>query len=723
MPGIMEVEFAPGVWTDVSAYTKPGVKLSFGVSSWDDDGQAGQIDFTLENYDGRFTPDNPTSPYWPNVQEGIRCRWSITRSAVNYPRGVFFVKAWTLNTSEIARLSTVTVTALDKLASLSRRTMNSDYLERYRYVSEIVTGGNWFDAWPMIQEGRPRRPHNVGFGPNPVSATAVDPKAGRGACSYEDPSPLILEGAFHTTPNTFLGPVCVMPSQADPVRRLGSLAFWFKVPVGTEPPLDDFAVLASAWDANNECVFRFAIKTMPGETVPRLELQRNIDPDTGVNSNLLVVDKAPVDGAWHSVYFASLMPGNTGILFYDSFTSGAFSSTTPTPVGDTVTLVMGGDMAPNSRGSMKPRTVPMSFAGVVLANGYADSIEKYAQNNAQTTADSRFLDDYRNWAPFTGAYSGPTGQRQVMINSSSGRTVTDALQELARTTTGLAWVRYADDTVELIDGTNMRPTTVSLTLTVGPDDDLDAGQTWRRGALENPTRQTVRSPAGDGTFVDTAFETGRERRDGSDVDAVTVSPADSRALAAWYVRRGRRLRLNQFGIDVTTAVQDLWPFVLTQLKPGVRVRVDGLEPTQFGYTYRDVHVMGWEETWDELEGGEQACRINFDTVPADTPAETIFDDTTQGRYDFDGVAATIPVLTSSATSVVITSTGPALSSSAGEYPLYLNLDGETVQVTSAPASSTSPQTVTIVRGVLGSVARAHAAGTTVQVYPQAGFGA
>lgn len=723
MPAILEIEFTPGVWTNVSAYTKPGVKLSFGVSSWDDDGQAGQIDFTLENYDGRFTPDNPLSPYWPNVQEGVRCRWSVTRSAVNYPRGTFFIKSWTLNTSEIARFSTVSVSALDQLASLSRRTMDSDYMERFRYTAMNDVGATWFDAWPMITDGRPRRPHNIGVGPNPVSATAVDPKAGRGACSYEDPSPLILEGAFHTTPNTFLGPVCVCPSQATTDHPLYSLAFWFKVPAGTETPLDDFATLVSAWDKNNECVFRFSIKTMPGETIPRLELQRNIDPDTGANANFLVVDKAPVDGNWHSVYLAAIQPGNTGQLFYDSFTSGAYGATTPTPIGDVVTLVLGGDMAPNSRGSMKPRTVPSSYAGVAMSEGYGSGIEAYAYNNAEAWADTRFLLDYRQWAPFTGTYSGPTGQRRVIINSSAGRTITDALQELARTTTGLAWVRYADDVVELIDGTNMRPTTVSLTLNVGPDDDVDAGQTWRRGALENPTRQTVRSPAGDGTFIDSAFETGRERRDGSDVDAVTTSPADSRALAAWYVRRGRRLRLNQFGIDVTTSVQDLWPFVLTQLKPGVRIRVNGLDQTQIGYTYRDVHVMGWEETWDELEGGEQACRIVFDTVPADTPTELVFDDVVQGRFDFDGVAATIPAITDTATSITITSTGPALTALAGEYPLYLNLDGETVQVNAAPASSTSPQTVTVVRGVLGSVARSHAAGTTVQVYPQAGFGA
>lgn len=720
MGSIIEIEFTSGVWTDVSAYVQPSVGSSFGIESWDDDGQAGTISFVLENDDGRFTPDNPLSPYWPNIVEGVRCRHRVLHASTIYNRGVFFIKSWALNTTEIARDSTVTITGADKFGSLSRRTMDSDLIERYRFTTKFNTpNGTWMNAWPMITSGHPRRPASVGY-PERQSATLLDPANGRGGSSYADPTPLALEGAVTLTPNTNLGPVMLFPTQATPANPTRSFMFWFKL-AGGEAPIDDFAVLACGWSASNQCVFRIAVSNTGAGSGQQLEVHWNIDPVTGVSSGV-TIDIAPNDGDWHSVYIQDYTPGVNAAIFYDSGTGGANASLYGFLLTDVVNFVVGGYVSPASQRVLKPRSVGMTFAGVACSDGIANNLEKYARGEALAYSNARFLSDYANWGGFTGAYSGPTGMRQVILTSSYGRAITDALQELSRTVSGLSWVRYADDVVELIDGTNMRPTAVTLTLTIGADDDVDPGQVWRRGAIENPTRQTVSSPAGDGTYINTAAEL-KERRDGSDVGAATASPADSRALAAWYVRRGNRLRLAQFGIDVTTSVQDLWTFVLTQLKPGVRIRVQGLEPTQFGRTYTDVHVIGWTETWGELEGGEQSCRIEFDTVPADTPGESIFDDFVQGRFDFDLLAATGSALTSTGTSLTITSTGPALTPDTDDYPMYLNLDGETVQVLGAPASSTSPQTVTIARGQLGSIARAHTAGYAIQVYPQAGYGA
>jgi hypothetical protein len=61
----------------------------------------------------------------------------------------------------------------------------------------------------------------------------------------------------------------------------------------------------------------------------------------------------------------------------------------------------------------------------------------------------------------------------------------------------------------------------------------------------------------------------------------------------------------------------------------------------------------------------------------------------------------------------------AMSTNAGDYPMDLNINGERVTVTSAPAGGLSPQTVTITRGVAPSVARAHAANETVEVWDAA----
>ncbi|MDP9828038.1 hypothetical protein J2S57_003787 [Kineosporia succinea] len=606
--------------------------------------------------------------------------------------------------------------------------MDSDTIERFR-----SSAPGWFDAWPFITNGRPRRPHNVG---KPVdgrsSATMVDPKDGRGACSYIEPAGLAVEGAVDFRPNKARGPVLVCQSQATSVSPLFSLGFWFRLPLGTAPPLDDVGVIAAGFDASYNLLWRVTL----ANANPQLRFEYAFTP-AGVATSFYVMDTGPVDGAWHSFYL-SANPGDTtnpGYLAYDSFTGGSFGGLVPVDTAACSYIVFAGDMKPNfatkangaAVGNIKARSVPMSVACVIMSTGAGSGFERYSQNNNISTATDRWLGDYAVWGGFSAAYTGDGTLRNVAQGSSIGQSVTDVAQVLARTVSGMLWTRYADDVVELIDGTQMRPTTVSLTLTVGPDDDVDAGQVWRRGAQENPTRQTVQSPLGDGTFVDSVMET-RERRDGSSVDAFTVSPADSRSLAAWYVRRGRRLRISQFGVDVGSAVQDLWSWVLTQLRPGVRVRLQGLEASQFGYAYRDVHIIGWKEEWGELETGtgglQQSCRIVFNTVPADTPAELVYDDAVYGRYDFDGVQATIGAISATATALTITTaSGPVLTAAAGQYPLWLHVNGEYMQVPSAPASATSPQTVTVVRGVLGSVARAHAAGTAVQLYPQAGYGA
>jgi hypothetical protein len=125
------------------------------------------------------------------------------------------------------------------------------------------------------------------------------------------------------------------------------------------------------------------------------------------------------------------------------------------------------------------------------------------------------------------------------------------------------------------------------------------------------------------------------------------------------------------------------------------------------------------------EYGEGVARWTIDTAPADDPAEGVFDDDTRGR--FSGVPGTMTVTSGTAvsgtgTGTIVVTTGAGgvpLSNAAGDYPLTLDWSGELVTVTAAPASSTSPQTLTVTaRGVAPSIARVHSAGDPIDVaYP------
>ena len=104
---------------------------------------------------------------------------------------------------------------------------------------------------------------------------------------------------------------------------------------------------------------------------------------------------------------------------------------------------------------------------------------------------------------------------------------------------------------------------------------------------------------------------------------------------------------------------------------------------------------------------------------ADFLTEGVWD---TARWAFgDGVATVTSgtaVGTTSTGTIVVTWTGSStLSTSAGDYPQDFNWNGERVTVTSAPAGSTSPQTLTITaRGVAPSIARSHSAGEAIDVY-------
>jgi hypothetical protein len=72
---------ADQVWTDISPYVdmQAGVKITRGRQDEFSDIQPSKLTLTLDNRDGRFTPENTASPYYPNVVTGKRIRLGLLR--------------------------------------------------------------------------------------------------------------------------------------------------------------------------------------------------------------------------------------------------------------------------------------------------------------------------------------------------------------------------------------------------------------------------------------------------------------------------------------------------------------------------------------------------------------------------------------------------------------------------------------------------------------------
>lgn len=109
-------------WTDVSTYVEASSAINI-TRGRTDQGQVppGQLTLTLNNRDGRFTPEKTAGAYYPNVKLGRPIRITVTYNAVNYVRFLGFIDAWTPGWPDgTDAIAVTTVHAASRLARLGR---------------------------------------------------------------------------------------------------------------------------------------------------------------------------------------------------------------------------------------------------------------------------------------------------------------------------------------------------------------------------------------------------------------------------------------------------------------------------------------------------------------------------------------------------------------------------------------------------------------------------
>ena len=115
----MDLNGNPSALVDVSAYVRgaDGVSKSPVRTDQFRDAQPATFSFVLENYDGRFTPGNPNSPYTNPVTERMQVCWSVGGQ----------LRAGAINTITLAEdnWSAVTITCEDMLGTASRNTITA----------------------------------------------------------------------------------------------------------------------------------------------------------------------------------------------------------------------------------------------------------------------------------------------------------------------------------------------------------------------------------------------------------------------------------------------------------------------------------------------------------------------------------------------------------------------------------------------------------------------
>jgi len=171
------------VYVDVTQWVRAlsGISITRGRPDEHGEVQPSKCSLTLINSDGRFTPGNTSSPYYPNVKKGRKIRVSETHNSVTYRRFTGYVDEWPVTWADAsATLADAPISASSRLARLGRGTelrsiVEEEYLlddpRAYYTLGEpegsVAAGNGSLSPHPAMTF--------VGSGANPVFGTATGP--------------------------------------------------------------------------------------------------------------------------------------------------------------------------------------------------------------------------------------------------------------------------------------------------------------------------------------------------------------------------------------------------------------------------------------------------------------------------------------------------------------------------------------------------------------------
>lgn len=700
---VVQIEFTPGVWTDVSTDVDltAGISIQYGRTSEFTDPQTATCSLQLFNHTGAYTPktqvlsDGVTAhPYYPNVLP--RRRVSVTDSAGgNHFFG--YIKSWVGSIENGKRVFT-TISATD------RQDQEGRIIAQSAHINSMLADSPAFMC-PMTDPAYAVVPQDA------VSNTAAQ-WAQVGTGTY----------AFGSTAND----LPISEGQTHLITNNSTFAITLPVPIYSTPAN---GASGASWNGCDKTA---------GNTV---DASCGVAAWTsGVITQIKIIDAK--DG------------GNTGTFYYfDS--SGPHTVTIPSTPNDglmhhyawTVQDLAGGVQAKCfvdgiqvavisgiAHGSCKLNSASYVLLGpstFVAANQTAGPVAVYdfavngrfpthaeLGNGATLDTATRAI-EYYYWAgvqPTDIAVASRVnpGAASVTSHAVNGKTITQLLSEMAHTEGGGSVAYHLPGGLGVFSNRSDRKPGAPV-LTLDADKDL----------ITDPFAPSI----DDLTLITASTITRESGRTQTYVDAVaagvygvtadsdttySTSDADALHLAQYRVRsQAPALRLPQVAFDLLTAQSGVAAAWQSAQVIGARVRVANLPAGIKAGTQVDVLVEGWTENITNA-----SWVVQLDASAADSPTRFVWDDTTYGRWGAQGMTLT-SAITASSTSISVTTAAnlPTFSRLTASYPLKIRIGEEELTVTARPAGSTSPQTLTVTRGTSGTTAAPQAAGVAVTLSP------
>jgi hypothetical protein len=729
--GTLEIEFVPGsgTWTDVTSYLETPLTITHPRADYvTREAAPTTLTFTLSNRPtgtgfSPFTPDSPASAFYPNIQRDRRIRFTASWASSTSVRFNGWIDTWTPNAGDGGLADpTVDVSASCILSRYARRTLMSPYTEAVR--SGFQPTAYTDDIWPFDEPTDAIRVSgwtSDGAFDLRGAGKVIQPTTGSGSMALGVPdSTIIADGAatFTRGDTGSASPVMELPlPRGLPVARISAWVNFSQDPAGLT---DD---ILGGWLANGTQVWRLYITI---EAVTN-NVVINVGDGNGVAYSFFNLGY-PRDESWHWISILFITDGSTTAIVIrdksipDQAVAGGGTGWPFDPrysdylvVGGRMKHATPGKQTNTFQGSVSSLHVRYNDYGVSLSDRSATNVLWQAQDHVNhltwytRTYDQIIGGAVGGYIDGTGTSTGLDLDPTVVMYQNITPDALTAFNEIAATTGGRVST-LPNGRRSYTPLATSWPTAVSLTLDAAADLQISLGFGGTKD--ERPTRSTATGPAGTYTYIDTETEaTTGQRLDGPSVDSragtlgqlqVIASRASSSTKARYSV-----------GVDLPVMAADQTATIMG-LAPGARIRVANLPSQIYGVTFMDVYASGWVEVYVPQD---YSATFVYDTDPADDPPRALFDTAEYDRFGLDAasvVSGGTCVGNTGTGTVVVTTTTPFPTS--GIFSLDLDWNGERITV-SGVGGGTSPQTCTVTaRGVAPTVARAHAAGETVDVY-------
>lgn len=676
---------APGtwVWTDVTKWFRGTAVITKGKLNQAASADASRlVGITLDNNDGRFSPDNVMSPLWPYIVPNVPVQLSITGFGdplvAPYERITTFVDGWSIQPN--AGLVDVIV-PINGSGRLKRIVKNNKPTRSTMYRLITRTAPTFY--WPMEGGSTVATSASYVAGVPNLSVLAGTPTFG---AAGGDGS--VAAVALTTTQGLGVG----LRSSVSTSMRL---AFAVKA---TEPTGGTVLPIVS-WTTTTGLYFDVALD----------------------NTGLIYVDGSIsiVGGGPNASLPADFYDGKFHLVFVDLAESGGNVTGTLTVGGvfhNMGILVIGTTLGALASIRVNPQAVygtggvAMSVCHLAAWTPYVSAVTLDAGaaiGYAAETPSARLI----RFAGELGIAVTTSGTSTQLMGPQPYDTPGNIIQQIPDTDGGLLHDGGPSGNLDFAPLSTRYNATPALTLYYGGSQ-LGDGLGGSRDDVGLYNDTVASRPGGiSAESIDAAsiLAVGENDR------ALTANPyldTQLNAIASWSTHVGSfpATRFPVVSIDLRRSPELAQTILATDL-PGSRIVIKGLPAKWYGYNDVDLFVEGLTETIDAVTwridlvcsagGPYQVAQLGSATNSHLDPANCVL-----AGGGWNGSAASFTTTTTG---------GPLLSTNAGDYPVDFNLAGQRVTVSSVTGAS-NPQTVNVSAASVNGVVKNHPAGEAVSLW-------